>query len=164
MVASNIVYQDGKVIVSITGLEELNQRLDKMRNDLARRLLVEAMKKSLKGMLNRAESMVNIGKPVDLFGRPRKTGRLKGGFKIIKVKDPDPYSLNVNLINTAYTARWVEYGHRLLRRDRNGKKVPRKPGFVRARPFMRPAFEAHKQEAVDTLSKLIGAALTRRGF
>jgi len=49
-----------------------------------------------------------------------------------------------------YIANFVEYGHVML--SHSGKQLsgPRTPGgFVPAHPFMRPAFEAGKERAID---------------
>jgi len=54
---------------------------------------------------------------------------------------------------TRHVANWVEYGHRLVRggRNRKGRGGPgRVVGNVPAHPFIRPAFEASADAAVDT--------------
>jgi hypothetical protein len=45
-----------------------------------------------------------------------------------------------------------------------GKKVPRGKGYVAARPFMRPAFEAKKESTIYAVGTEISAALKRRGL
>jgi HK97 gp10 family phage protein len=47
----------------------------------------------------------------------------------------------------AYYASWVEFGHR----GRVGSKVAGPPKWVAARPFMRPAFEATKDQALAAI-------------
>lgn len=163
MVSSQIIYKDGLVTMKLDGLEDILKRLDQVRNDLEVRLLVTAMKRSLVEMLEAAKSRVNVGASVDLFGRPRRPGRLKNSFKLIKVRSTDKFALEVNLVNTAYTAQWVERGHRLMMKVR-GKKVPRGKGYVAARPFMRPAFESKKEATINNFSREVQAALKRRGL
>lgn len=47
----------------------------------------------------------------------------------------------------AYYARWIEYGHRA----RTSKRFPGPPVFVPAQPFLRPAFESTKNQALQAI-------------
>lgn len=167
MASPSVVYKDGNVTVTISGLNELNDRLDKMRQDLARRLLIDAMKRSLRQMLNTAERMAPVGWNVTRRNNKQggalyshRGGNLKRAFRILKPRGTDPFAIEVNMVNMAYYARWVEYGHNIVKGRGSKKRVV---GKSPPRPFMRPAFEAHKGQAIETLQKEILAALTRRG-
>lgn len=69
----------------------------------------------------------------------------------------------------AYYAAWVEFGHwyvpaqpgRLTLKARRNRA--RQPGgvFVPARPFMRPAFEAKRKEAIDTIERYLRRRLAK---
>lgn len=69
----------------------------------------------------------------------------------------------------AYYAAWVEFGHwyvpaapdNLILRARRNRA--RRPGgvFVPAKPFMRPAFEAKKREAVDAMERYLKKRLAK---
>jgi len=71
---------------------------------------------------------------------------------------------------TAHVARWVEYGHRMIRGGRsrllpNGKtRGPGKQiGFVDAHPFIRPAYEATRQEVISTICTTLTTELEKAG-
>lgn len=155
-----VVYNQGAITVRIQGLEEIHRRLDQLEQHIQRRMLVDILKNSLKKMMAMAESRAPLGPQVDLYFRQRSPGRLKRSFKIIKVRSPNPYVLEVRLLNSAYYAGWVENGHKLVKKI-GGKKVVW--GRAGPKPFMRPAFEACKAEVVDEVSRAIGIGLTRRG-
>lgn len=172
-----VVYSDNTIVVSMVGLEEINKRLDQLEQHIRRRLLVDAMKTSMKKMLAFAEAVcvkgngkndlpqrgVNVTRRNKRQGGARyshRGGHLSRSFKIVKPRSNDLYSLETRLINTAYYARWVEYGHNIVKGKGRNKKVV---GWSAPRPFMRPTFEASKNQVVNDLATLIGKALTRRG-
>ncbi len=67
---------------------------------------------------------------------------------------------------TRHVARWVEYGHRLVRggRNRKGRGGPgRVVGSVPSHPFIRPAFEAAEGAAVEAFAEGLKAELRKRG-
>ena len=49
----------------------------------------------------------------------------------------------------SFVALWVEYGHRMV--DHSNRQT----GFVKAHPFMRPAFEAAANRAVDVFVETV---------
>jgi HK97 gp10 family phage protein len=78
-----------------------------------------------------------------------------------------------NLSQDAFYAQWVEYGHHyappgksgygsrnaLMADVRSGKALVAGSQYVSPRPFMRPAFESKKQEALDTMMKKLSARI-----
>ena len=58
----------------------------------------------------------------------------------------------------SHIANWVEYGHRMIghkpgKRQLSGPRTP--DGMVRPNPFIRPAFEASKDRAIDAFARSI---------
>lgn len=162
-----VVFQDNTVVVSMVGLDEINKRLDQLAQHIQRRLLVDAMKTSMRKMLSMAESLAPNGVNVERGNKKQggaryshRGGHLSRSFKIVKPRSTDLFTLETRLINTAYYARWVEYGHNIVKGRGSKKRVV---GWSGPRPYMRPTFEASKNQVINDLSALIGAALTRRG-
>ncbi len=162
---ATIAYQSASVVMKIEGLEEINRRLDQLDSAKSRRLLVDAMKLSMKSMMAAAEGMAPIGPRVERTNK-KSGGRfmnlggiLKRSFKIVKPRSSNPFMLEVRIINFAYYARWVEYGHRIVNKYGPAKKRTHTSPV----PFMRPAFESQKEAAIRAVTAAIGAALTRRG-
>lgn len=69
---------------------------------------------------------------------------------------------------TAHVARWVEYGHRIVRGGRNRIKANGKQygngvanGEVPAHPFIRPAYEATRQQVITTICKTLATELEK---
>jgi hypothetical protein len=73
-----------------------------------------------------------------------------------------------NLSQDAYYWKWVEFGHYYVARA-SGKtaRAPRRRDavaagkFVPAQPFMRPAFQAKRQTAVDAITEKLRANIER---
>lgn len=147
----------GTVSISIVGMAEVLARLDQMRGDLQYRMLVAACKKSLQGLMALAESRTPLGPNVDIFGRQKPNGLLRRSFQIRKTRRQDPFTIEVALVNTAYTARWVEYGHKVVM---YGKVL----GSTRPVGFMRKAFSEGAQGVVSDLSTEVNRALLARGI
>lgn len=166
MASEKLIYSDGTVVMKLGGLDELNRRLDGLEADIRRRMLITGMKRSMQAMLSAAESVAPVG--FNVTRRSKKNGamyshrggNLKRSFKIIKPKSKDLFSLETRLINTAYYAMWVEYGHKLVKgRGKNRRVI----GNVAPTPFMRPAFEIAKTKVVDALANEIAMGLFKRG-
>lgn len=68
--------------------------------------------------------------------------------------------------NTRYVARWVEYGHRLIKggwSKLNGDGLAKGPGrFIKdipPHPFIRPAYEAARKEAESSMIAVLNKAV-----
>lgn len=162
-----LIYRDNTVLMKIGGLDEVCARLDKLEADIRRRMLVVGMKRSMTTMLQTAEANAPVGGNVT---RKRKSngnaryshrgGNLKRAFKIIKPRKIDPFALEVHLINTAYYAAWVEYGHKLVKGRGKQKRVV---GHVGPTAYMRRSFETKKAAVVDAMVSEIALGLNKRG-
>jgi HK97 gp10 family phage protein len=108
---------------------------------------------------------------------PRRTGLLaEMCASTVRVNDRMGGTATVNFGSEGYVARLVETGHRIHKRVGTKGKLP-KPGteansnvdveHVPAKPFMRPAFEEKKDEAIaafaETLADVVEQASTIEG-
>ena len=130
--------------IVVTGLKEL---------DMAFRAVGTGMNHRILGAANRAAS-----KPLeDLEKRivKKKTGNLVNSIKRVLVSTRVSNDIGVVLVGPqgkgSAHAGLVEYGTR-ERFHANGKSVGVMPSF----PYVRPAFNATKNQILDTQTKLIG--------
>lgn len=64
---------------------------------------------------------------------------------------------------TFFVARWVEYGHRLVKGKSNKKVGPGKViGQVEEHPFIRPAFESSVSAAVEAFANRVGDEVRKK--
>ena len=100
----------------------------------------------------------------DVSGGILPNGALRSDIVVRMTRDDDGTLIAV--VGPAKLTRWVarlvEYGHRLVRGGRsrvlkNGKtKGPGKEiGTVQAHPFIRPAYEASRQQVADAICKTL---------
>lgn len=163
------------VTVKLEGLPELVKRLESLELDLRKRILVDSVRKSLDKALIQAKAnaaaVSKTGKPPwgakgGEYKGKKHPGYLQNSFKIAKVRKSReaPGIIEVRLMNTAYTARWIEYGHWIVRggsyKSGRGK---RSKTFIGARPFMLPVFHSQKDYIISEVGKAIRRRLDRRG-
>lgn len=161
------VQSRGAVGVKITGLEDILARLDNVRVDLQKRLLVDVMKKSLEKALLEAQARAPTGPAIERTHK-KSGGRftnipgvLKRSFRIKKMRSDNPYVLEVQLQNTAFYALWVEAGHKIVKGKKGARRVV---GHSPAKPFMQPVYESQKTSIIMEVEIGIDQALKRRGF
>ena len=143
--------------VHIRGAREMEAVLRKLPDYIAKKVLNAALRDAAKPILDEARNLAPVGE--ESKGRMRlrtskrgKTtvsnyGKLKLSLKIITV----PAAMTVHSATVAVTvgkAFWgmfVEFGTR----------------FMSPKPFMRPAFESRKMEALDRLGKSLGEQIEK---
>lgn len=117
----------------------------------------------------------------------KKTGMLFDSIIVKRVEEEsDGGKVQVYLVtvrsggagrNGAYYWRWVENGHRFVPKNKNiSQRTGRKIGWaahrraaeleygnarVRAYPYMRPAYESRKHDAVDLMTRTLAEQLAR---
>lgn len=162
---------DDGINIEVTGLTELQSKLDELTTKAAERCI----RKALKAGAAIEQAAIEERAPVkDTTGGMLPDGALKSDIvvkmrrdeqgTIIAVVGPDKL--------TAHVANWVEYGHRLVRGGRSkliksgknaGKTVgPGKAvGNVPAHPFIRPAYEATRQEVADAICSTLATEIEK---
>jgi HK97 gp10 family phage protein len=164
--------EDG-VTIDIQGLAELQATL----TDLSTRAADKAMRNALKAGAAIEQASISTAAPIKVgSGGILPDGALKNDI-VIKIKKDDRGGMTAVVgpdKYTAHVARWVEYGHRLVRGGysrmlANGKT--RGPGKevdqVEEHPFIRPAWEASREAVTTaittTLASEIEQAAARKG-
>lgn len=132
--------------IEITGLEEMRARLHELAANVREKYVVTAVKDAGHVI---AEAMRESA-PVQVEKVPGsdalEPGTLRDDIKVRERLDKDGFA--VATIGpgkrTGYVARFVEYGHRLVKGKR-GQEI----GHVAAQPFLRPAFERSAEDAIE---------------
>jgi HK97 gp10 family phage protein len=160
--------QDG-ISIEVEGLSELQAKL----TDLSTKQAETCIRKALRAGAAIEQAAITERAPIkDTTGGLLPDGALKNDI-VVKLKKassgalyavvgPDKY--------TAHVARWVEYGHRLIRGGYSAKlksgrtRGPGKEvGTVPEHPFIRPAFEATRQEVTDAICTTLAAEIEKAG-
>jgi hypothetical protein len=138
--------------VNITGVDEIRAHLKGIEIDIRRRILKRSMVQSLQVLQAYAENIAPVGTENRVVRKISHPGYVKRSFRVRSMPTGNPFLLEAQLQNTAYTALWVEYGHRIVKGRRRKKRVV---GHARPRPFMRPTFETHAGTLPDILARII---------
>jgi HK97 gp10 family phage protein len=148
---------DDGITVDLAGLADLQAKLDALSDkalDRASRVAVRAGALIEQAAIV-AEARIKVGD-----GGLLPAGALKSDF-VIKVTKGTDGVMRANVGPgklTAHVARWIEYGHRMVKGGKSrlkkygllsgpGKQI----GEVKAYPFIRPAFEASKEQVEKTV-------------
>lgn len=133
--------------VKIQGLEGIEEKLRSAGTKLA----AKALRRALRVGGNVLRDEIRARTPVE-------TGILRKNVKLrVSVSAKREESIaKVGFGRQTVVARAVELGHRQLTHKKQGKK---QVGQVPAHPFIRPAFEAAKQKAIDAFAQTIREAL-----
>jgi HK97 gp10 family phage protein len=135
--------------ITTTGFAEVERSLE----DLGQSLGEQICRKALRAGGNVMKAAIAANAPVrpDLpSGTALPVGALQSDITVAVTKDaPDSFSAWIEPgKETMHVARWVEWGHRLVR----GKK---EVGDVPAHPYIRPAFDANEDLAFNAVAETI---------
>lgn len=155
--------------IEVSGLKELRETLTRTLPDkLQGKALQGALAKAALPILRtaRARAPVKTGrlrKAIYAF-RDRKSTRTREG-RLISVRSGKRFQ---KTNRDAYYWKWLEFGHGIIKRKKGGVLGRPDKGFfgrevqaVPARPFMRPAFEAKKFEALEIFRKTLSDQIVR---
>lgn len=158
---------------SIVGLKELDEKLSAMATTEAHKVIHDALLEGGK-VLQAAIAERAPERPVLPSGTALPPGALKRDIEIHFGKDPDglPAAIVVPGKYTEHAARWVEYGHRLVRggysrlikKGRNAGKYRgpgQEVGEVPEHPFIREGYEAARQPAVEVTCQAIAEGIEK---
>jgi len=159
---------DDGITIEIQGLKELQAKLDALTTKQADRCIRKALRAG--GLIEKAA--VEERAPVkDEPGGILPAGALKADITLRTLKDKQDGSISAIVEPgwaTLHVARWVEWGHRQVRGGRyrllpNGKTLGHGHviGEVDAHPFIRPAYEATRQEATNVICTTLAAELEK---
>lgn len=146
----------GGFTAQIVGLKELDAKLSELQTTTATRVINDGLMAG--GRIFQAAVTARAPeRPLLPSGTALPPGALRIDIEVHKSHDPD--GLPAVIVGpgkfTQHAARWVEYGHRLVtggyskvmasgKTRGHGKEI----GEVPAYPFIRPGYEAAREEAV----------------
>ncbi len=143
--------------VRITGAREMEAVLRRLPGEIAQKALTAALRQAAEPVLDEARARAPVGKESKgrvRFRRSRKGkvtvsnyGKLRPSLRIATVPaSRTPHSATVVVtVGKAFWGLFVEFGTR----------------FMAARPFLRPAFEARKMEALNRLGQSLGEQIEK---
>lgn len=162
---------DDGVEITTQGFPELERTLEEMGHSLGEQICRKSLRAG--GQLIKAAIAANAPVRPDLpAGTALPPGALQSDVQVTVSKDknlPDSFSAWIEPgKETIHVARWVEWGHRLVRgKSRKGSSV-NVIGDVPAHPYIRPAFDANEElafEAVaETVATEVNAVASERGL
>jgi HK97 gp10 family phage protein len=158
---------DDGISIDIEGLSDLQAKLDDLGTKAAERAIRAALKA---GAAIEQAAIIERAPIKDGTGGMLPEGALKSDI-VIKMSRDDQGTI-LAIVGpaklTKFVARLVEYGHRNVRGGvsrllRNGKsKGPGSHiGDVPAHPFIRPAYEATRQEVANAICTTLAEAVTK---
>ena len=156
--------------ITVTGLSELDAAMAELGSGNA---VEQVCRRALREGGNVMKAAIAANAPVrpELpSGTALPPGALQGDIQVTVSKDSEnSFSAWIEPGKfTRHVATWVEYGHRLVRGKTGKRSEGTVTGDVRAHPYIRPAFDANEDLAVDAVSesiaKDINAAARQRGL
>lgn len=158
------------VNIEIKGLAELKAKLEDLGTKTAERCIRTALRAGAE--IEREAVASRAPERPDLpSGTALPPGALANDI-VVKVKRSDQGNISAIVTPdklTAHAANWVEYGHRLVEGGRSrvnaktgktsgpGKEV----GNVAPHPFIRPAFEATRDEVTQTICTTLASEIEK---
>ena len=158
--------------IEIRGGTELQQKLDELKKEQADAFMRKALREGASVIRN--EVAERAPEQVETPG-PESTALPPGALRNdVVVRTPRKTTGPLVVVEfgkyTRHVARWVEYGHRLVRGGylkvlANGKTRGKGKEFgqVAAHPFIRPGFEASAPRAVDAITESLKQSLAKVG-
>lgn len=143
--------------IRITGAREMEAVLRQLPATIAKQVLTKALREAAEPVLEEARALAPVGQEAKGRVRLRTTkrgkvsianyGKLKLSLRVANVPaNRTPHSATVVVtVGKAFWGLFVEFGTR----------------FMSARPFLRPAFESKKIEALNRLGKSLGEQIEK---
>jgi HK97 gp10 family phage protein len=145
----------------ITGFPEMRGKVRLLQQAMRERIAQDAVRAGAQVILERMIAAAPTGPIVTPGSTAADPGTLRSGLRRTAPR-VDRLGFVSCLIGAAkrvaHLARWVEYGHRLIKGG--GSHVPKRSsdtgreiGNVPAYPFLRPAYEASEQLALEAFTE-----------
>ena len=139
--------------IKLIGGKELDRKLKALPRKVAKKILRQALRAGAKIILAQAKA-----------NAPVATGQLKKSLKVRAMKRTRKGTVGFKVQTKAgdfkgdeFYGSFLEYGFRRGKRPGKGAEYTRE--IVPAQPFMRPAFDSKKDEAVAVISKELSAKI-----
>lgn len=147
-------------IIGVSGLTELRQELLKFPLAVQGKASQGALAKAAQPMVRQAQAMASTRKPRGFVG-PMQPGKAKGNLRrsIYSYRARESTRTNevrhIGVKGRAFYWRFIEFGRASISTEKRSLGNERQGFFgktvkaVPAKPFMRPAFEANKERAIE---------------
>jgi HK97 gp10 family phage protein len=147
------------ISIDVQGLSELQAKLDALTQKQADRCIRAALKA---GAVIEQAAIAERAPVKDGTGGSLPVGALKLDIIVHLAKDAQgAYSAIIGPGKlTKHVARWVEYGHRIVRGAKL-RKGGKHTGDVPAHPFIRPAYEATRQAVTTAICTTLATELEK---
>lgn len=149
------------VSVRVDGADEILRNLNRLPPQVRRQHLLEAVKPGAEIIRQAIEEKAPRGEG-DKEYKGRKIGHLADSIVVEgRVVDDDAVIYSIGPDKDHYYARWVEFGHALIKvtnriknaKGRTVKRETRKIGEVPPHPFMRPGYDSSKDDAERAVAR-----------
>jgi HK97 gp10 family phage protein len=156
---------DDEITIDVSGLEELDAKLDGIAEKLKRSQLRNAAAAGAMVIRAAVEDFAPMRTDDRKGGTALPPGALKNDIHVTLAPHRDDKGITAHVgpgAKTGHVANWLENGHRIVTHGYNkkGKGGPgRVVGFAAAHPFMRPAADSSAQPALDAFVEQLAAEL-----
>lgn len=137
-------------MITVTGVYEIDKVLSGMPKELSHRVLQQANTEAAKVLVSKAKSLAPEG----------PTGRTVDSIGTVKPNIKRADELGVVLTGPrrgrygGHAAHLIEYGTKNRKNKRGANR-----GMMRAKPFMKPAYEQTKELIFSDINRIIGRKL-----
>jgi HK97 gp10 family phage protein len=154
------------VEVKISGLDELEEKLEHLPIKVSRTIIRRSLKEAAQIFLDEMKARVRRGVhhfkgSQDAFAVIQKSIGMR-----LRVTSDLEGSATVGVPKSVFWAKFVEFGTKARFRGKKsgGKRSGGPTGTMPSYPFVRPAFEAKKQEVLDKFVTDVKQALNEAGL
>lgn len=142
--------------IQTTGIAEMQQKLQLISNEVREKLVLRAVRDGANVIRDAMRESAHVLAEKNPGSDSLQPGQLRADIRVRAKVDEDGLARAIiGPAEYAYVARWVEYGHRLVKGGYSkvtatGTRGPgAQIGEVPAYPTLRPAFERSQGEAFD---------------
>lgn len=141
------------VDISMLGNRELERKLQKLSNQVQKKVVRPALRKEAKRAKDRVVSniqtkgLVKTGKMLSAFQGSKIKAASRKNFIRLGIENPTRQALGISPDDKFYYPYAVEFGH---------------PG-ASPKPFIRPAIDDHKTKSISDIGRDIGSGIEREG-
>ena len=147
----------GVFSLNIQGLDELLKELEGLERKIFDKVMAKSVRAGAKVIQKAAKELAPVrSNEWEGASYPNPPGTLKKGIAIAKAtrQPPTIVRYQVGFSKKAWYGHLVERGHKLVRK---GNVI----GHVPAHPFLRPAFDANVEKAIQEMEKVLKAELNK---
>lgn len=162
--------------ITVTGLSDLSRRLRVLPQNVQRVALIKGVKAAAEPIAARARALVPVdtgllGRSIQIRFRKRGVTRVEAEVGVFsrtrRVK-------GATVKDDPYYAMWVEFGHTIgvrksqralvgMTREQARSFQDKYGARVAARPFLRPAFDSYRGQAVDRIAEAVNVEIEKAG-